>query len=105
MYQKVRPYMRGDFYPLFPHDPSEKTWYGYQFHRPDLDAGVAIIFRRAESPEPAREISLFGTNGQSRYELSNHDNGTTTVVNGQTPVRMEIPEAPGTAILFYKKAN
>jgi len=46
--------MIGDFYPLFPHLESEDVWFGCQFHRPDLEAGMALLFRREKCAEPAR---------------------------------------------------
>jgi hypothetical protein len=51
IYRKLRPYMVGDFYPLFPHSDSEEVWFGYQFDRPDLKAGAAILFRRGKSKD------------------------------------------------------
>lgn len=103
IYQKVRPYMMGDFYPLFPHDPGEAVWYGYQFHRPDLDAGMAIVFRRKDSPDESKEIILHGIDEKTKYEVVDQDSGAKTMLNGRSPIRIEIREKPGAIILFYSK--
>ena len=44
LYKRLRYLLSGDFYPLTP--CTFDAWIGYQFHRPDLDAGVALVFRR-----------------------------------------------------------
>jgi len=105
MYQKVRPYLMGDFYPLFPHDPSEKVWYGYQFHRSDLNAGTAVVFRRQESQDSIKEISLCATKEEVQYELLNHDSGAKTIIEGKSPIKIELRDKPGSAILFYHQID
>ncbi|NTW90662.1 MAG: DUF4139 domain-containing protein, partial [Erysipelotrichaceae bacterium] len=40
------------------HDASDKVWFGYQFHRSDLNAGMAILFRRKDCPDRAASIRL-----------------------------------------------
>jgi alpha-galactosidase len=99
--------MLGDFYPLFAHDASEKNWYGYQFHRPDLDAGVAIVFRRERNPDPARTIRPAGVNARSRYAVAFEGAGEQTVLMGKAlrALKVEIPEAPGSAVVYYRKEN
>ena len=60
IYRKLRPFMVGDFYPLFPHSDSEEAWFGYQFHRPDLNAGAAILFRREKSKDAKKPVAAPG---------------------------------------------
>jgi hypothetical protein len=36
----------GDFYALLPHTLSEGQWLASQYHRPDLDEGMVLAFRR-----------------------------------------------------------
>ncbi len=103
IYQQVRQLMMGDFYPLFPHDPGEAVWYGYQFHRPDLDAGMAVFFRRKDSPDEVKEIILHELDETTKYQLLDHDRGVKTIVAGNSPIGVEIQEKPGAVILFYSK--
>src|SRR5437763_1110194 len=42
----LRPFWLGDYYPLSPIDFNENAWCGWQFDRPDLQAGFALLFRR-----------------------------------------------------------
>ncbi len=105
--KKARPYMLGDFYPLFPHDASEEAWYGYQFHRPDLDAGVAMVFRREKNAQPVRAIRLAGVNQKSRYAVAVEDSGREALVTGKAlrALEVEIPEAPSSAVVYYRKVE
>ena len=102
--RRVRPFMIGDFYPLFPHIESESVWFGYQFHRPDLEAGMALLFRRKDCVEETtaemREIDP-----KAHYEVSFVDAGTTGTMMGAelTKLRVVVPQAPGSALVFYKK--
>ena len=45
-FKAVRHLFDGDFFPLTPYSPNPAYWLGWQFHRDDLDEGVAVIFRR-----------------------------------------------------------
>lgn len=105
--RRVRPFMIGDFYPLFPHLESEDVWFGYQFHRPDLEAGMALIFRREKCVEQAATAELRGLDPKARYEVSWVDAGTTETMTGAELawLRIAIPQAPGSALVFYKKVR
>ncbi len=105
VYRRVRPYMLGDFYPLFPHLESEEAWFGYQFHRPDLEAGMALIFRREKCVAEAETAGLRGIDPGARYEVTFEDAGTTQTMTGAELARLKltISQAPGSALVFYKK--
>jgi len=103
IYKKVRPFMMGDFYPLFPHDPSEKAWYGYQFHRQDLDAGIAIIFRRKDALESKNTIKLFGLDGGSYKVFFETLKQEDVIKNSELEVLID--QLPGSEIVFYQKGS
>lgn len=105
VYKKVRPYMLGDFHPLFPHDVSASVWYGYQFHRPDLDAGCAIVFRRPQCPNAQTTIELQGVKRRARYEVTFEDTSDARILSGDAlrAFAIVIPSAPGSAILYYRR--
>jgi len=107
VYGKGRPYMLGDFYPLFPHDASEQAWYGYQFHRPDLDAGMAVLFRREKSPDAARTIRLNGVDPSSSYEIVAEGSAEKRVEQGRAmaALKVEIASAPGSLLLYYRRVR
>ncbi len=104
IYRKLRPFMLGDFYPLFPHSPSEEAWFGYQFHRADQNAGVAILFRREKCKESKQTVALQGIKARRRYEVSFEDTpGKQTMTGAELlALPVEIASAPGSAILFYR---
>lgn len=106
IYHKVRPYMLGDFYPLFSHDASEKVWFGYQFHRADLGTGMAILFRREQADKTAT-VHLRGADPQKKYEVSFEDTPTTRQMSGGelSALSVEIDSAPGSAIVYYRPVH
>ena len=103
VYRKLRPFMVGDFYPLFPHSESDAAWFGYQFHRPDLNAGAVILFRREKSPDSSQQVPLRVIDPKSRYDLSFEDTPDRRTVPGSlmSALPVKIPAAPGSVILYY----
>ena len=59
-HKAIRHFYQGDFYPLTPYSHSEADWMAYQMHRPDIDAGLVVAFRRSECPD---EFARFKLNG------------------------------------------
>ncbi len=104
LYKKTRPYFLGDFYPLFPHDAAETVWYGYQFHRADLDAGMALIFRREQCADANAIIPLKGLVPEWKYELRTEDSPDTRIMTGRelAACRITAPAAPSAVIIYYK---
>ena len=105
-YKKLRPYMAGDFYPLFPHDESASQWYGYQFDNPDLKGGCAILFRREKCPEASRTIHLNGVDPGASYAITNLDAGTPATISGkdlsEKGLTVQIEDQPGAAVMIYR---
>ena len=104
IYRKLRPFMVGDFYPLFPHSESDAAWFGYQFHRPDLNAGVVILFRRDKSPDVTRQVRLHAIDPKRSYDIRFEDTPEQRTARGSamSALPVEIPAAPGSAIIYYK---
>jgi alpha-galactosidase len=67
---RLRPYFLGDHHLLLPLTAAEHDWCAYQFHRPDLGAGIALFFRRHDSPFPTMECVLRQIDPQARYEVT-----------------------------------
>jgi hypothetical protein len=107
IYGRVRPFMTGDYYPLFPHTADEDAWFGYQFHRPDLDAGMAMLFRREKCAEEAETAGLRDIDPKASYEVEFVDAGETRTMSGPelASLKVRIPEKPGSALISYKKAT
>ena len=104
IYRKLRPYMVGDFYPLFPHSESEEVWFGYQFHRPDRKSGVAVVFRREKSKEAKMAVPLRGIDPKRSYEVSFEDTPEKRLLPGSalSALPAEIPNAPGSVVIYYR---
>ncbi|HOE11968.1 MAG TPA: alpha-galactosidase [bacterium] len=67
--KELRKYWYGDFYPLTSGDPSPELWCGRQLHRPDLDAGIAMVFRRTESPYTGWMLRLQALDPKALYRV------------------------------------
>jgi len=68
-YRQVRDLLIGAWYPLLPYSRDLDRWMASQYHRPDLDEGMVLVFRRAESPYRTVELSLRALDESATYEL------------------------------------
>ena len=107
--KSVREFFTGDFHLLLPLTISYHDWCAYQFHRQDLDAGIALFFRRHKSPFPAMEMGLKGI-GQGQYDVSfsaGFEPAAPRRLSAKELARMTvtIPEAPGSLLLRYARAK
>lgn len=103
VYRKLRPYMLGDFHPLFPHRADANAWYGYQFNRPEQTDGFAIVFRRRSAPETA-SVKLRHLDPERVYVLTDLDKPAVTNLSGrelmETGLTIKLPPE-GAAIILY----
>ena len=60
-------YWYGDYYPLSPWSMAPNAWMAYQFHRPDLDEGIVLAFRRKDCPNGEFPVKLRGLNPERTY--------------------------------------
>jgi alpha-galactosidase len=104
LYKKVRPFILGDFYPLFPHSADESVWYGYQFHRPDLNAGFALVFRRKDSPYVRARLNIDGIEDEKEYIVTYEDINEEKTVSGRElrSFPVEIPSPGESTIVYYR---
>ena len=103
-FRQIRPLMSGDFYALTSHSTASDVWCGYQFHRPDLKCGTALLFRRAQSPHPSGRFKLHGLQPQSTYQVRWQDTGETVAVTGSELLSAGLKvklEPAASEILFY----
>ena len=69
-WRSIRAFFFGDFHLLLPPTVAYHDWCAWQLHRPDLDAGVAVIFRRHRSPFPTMEVGLKSVARDGQYDMS-----------------------------------
>jgi len=105
---RLRPFFLGDHHLLLPLTAAEHDWCAYQFHRPDLDAGIALFFRRHGSPFPTMECALKQIDPTVQYEV-------TTASAWRRPVPQLVPglelielsvtlsDQPSSQLLEYRK--
>ena len=107
--KELRPYWSGEFYPLIERiDADESNWCAWQFHRPDLDAGFAVLFRRSKSPFVSTDCALRGLDPAAEYEVifkETYDVKEKRVMSGAElrALRVEIGNAPGSVLVIYKR--
>jgi alpha-galactosidase len=106
----LRPYWLGDYYPLTPINFQQDTWCGWQFNRPDLNAGFAMFFRRPKSAQAGYEANLQGIDPKSSYDVSfaeTYDIRSTRVITGSelAHLHVDINQAPGSLLVRYRKTG
>jgi len=103
----LRPFYQGDFYPLLEINVDDRQWCGWQYDRPDLGSGFAMLFRRPKSPYAAVDIALRGLDAAAEYEVTfaeTYEVKTKKKVSGAelARLRVEIPSTPGSVLVTYK---
>ena len=107
-WRSIRPFFLGDFHLLLPLTVAYHDWCAWQFHREDLDAGVAVFLRRHRSPFPTMEVRLKRIDLDAEYEVSlspGYEEATRQIMLGNTLDRLivAIEEAPGSVLLRYQR--
>jgi alpha-galactosidase len=103
-YERLRPYLYGEYYPLSEYSPARDAWLAYQFHRPDLGEGMAIVFKRPRSALREAAYSLQGLEPAAQYEVRNLDTGEVRVLTGAAlaagGLTVRLDERPASSIAF-----
>jgi alpha-galactosidase len=109
-WKSVRPFFLGDFYLLLPLTVSYHDWCAWQLHREDMEAGVAVFFRRHRSPFPTMEVSMECVVPEAEYDVSlspAYDEAPRQRMSGEdlTAILITIPDAPGSLLLRYSRVR
>jgi alpha-galactosidase len=108
-YRRARPYWYGDFYPLMSCSLALDTWMAYQLHRPDLDEGVVIVFRRPDCPLTLASLELRGLTAGAKYEFEDVDSGMNWRADAdqlsKPGLEVGIAERRESRLLFYKRVD
>ncbi|MDD5706506.1 MAG: alpha-galactosidase [Kiritimatiellae bacterium] len=113
LFKRIRHLLRGDFYPLTPYGLST-PWLGYQFHRDDLDQGIALAFHRPFNrdeggpEEDTLVCRLRGLDPAKRYWVRSERNGKEEIRTGAElaeGLAVTIPERRGAEMLIYRAKN
>lgn len=104
----LRPLYQADFYPLLEINTSEHGWCAWQFDRPELGRGFAMVFRRAQSEYVTAEIALHGLDSKANYEViraETYEPGSGRTMSGMelAHLRITLDTAPGSLLITYRK--
>jgi alpha-galactosidase len=105
---EVRPYFSGNFYPLQNYSSGADAWCIWQFDRPDLKAGVVMVFRRQNSGVASLRPDLHAIDPQATYDVeirTGFEKVPVQSMSGHDLASLEIaiPAKPGSALVFYRK--
>lgn len=104
-FKRIRPIFYGDYYPLTPHDTSDKVWMAYQFHREDLKQGMVLAFRRHENDDESINLKLRGLDPKIKYDVTFEDTGIKQTLTGeslQAGINITIQDKPGSMLITYQ---
>jgi alpha-galactosidase len=108
-YNAVREYYYGDIYPLTDYSLWESDWLTYQMHRPDLDEGMVVAFRRLWCDDESQPFKLRGLNEDALYLLKNLDTGAEERLDGRKlmtdGLEVKIDQRPSSALITYSRAE
>jgi alpha-galactosidase len=106
-FRQVADYYLGDYYPLSPYSLENNVWMAWQFHCPDIGAGMVQAFRREKSMSESARLKLRGLAPNARYTVENIDICHPEEMSGSELMEkglvINIPDQPGAVIITYKK--
>jgi hypothetical protein len=130
-YRELRHLLVGAWYPILPYprdhakiaDPNadmwlwsgedfqryrngQVEWLGSQYHRPDLNEGMILVFRRADSPYKTVQVSLRGLDPEKTYELSFDSTKKKIKAKGSDLMKsfeITIPERHKSDLIHYRE--
>ena len=107
-FRALRPYFRGDFYPLTAYSTSDEAWTAFQWDRPEERDGIILAFRRPQAMNATITVGPHELAPESDYEVSFVDYGITLFKTGKelaAGLSIKIPEAPGSLLIKYRRVR
>lgn len=105
-----RPFWYGDYYPLTPCGTAPEEFVAYQFHRPDLDAGIVLAFRRRNAPTLGLIVAPCAIKPDVRYAVEFVDEArhqTTQTLTGKQILSdgldLRIPARGASLLIHYRR--
>jgi alpha-galactosidase len=98
----------GPWYPLLPYSRQDDTWMAVQFHRPDLDEGMILAWRRPQSSYVSVEVALHGLVPTATYELRSEGGRRLKRQSGAALMQqllLALPEKRSSELLRYRKVS
>jgi alpha-galactosidase len=106
--KRIRKYFYGDFYPLVESGADQSGWCVMQYHRPEQNDGMLMVFRRDQSPDTQnactchlRDIDPAAIYAVTQYREYQPEPTTSMAGADLQKLRFAINDAPGSVILEY----
>jgi len=84
-----------------------QAWVASQYHRPDLDEGMLLLFRRPGSPYATAQVRLRGLNPEGRYEMRDEVSGALETATGAELMEtyaVEIAPEHASRLILYRRS-
>jgi alpha-galactosidase len=106
--KRIRKYFSGNFYPLVEVSARPSDWCVMQYHRPEMNDGMLMAFRRQESPRGTCECRLREIDPAADYRVTlyhTYEPEKPLTMKGAAlqKLTLEIGESPGSVIMEYRK--
>ena len=106
IYLRVRHLLIGAWYPLLPYSREDSAWMASQYHRPDLQEGMILVFRHAKSPYRTADLALRGLDKDTEYVITYTTTAQEVLMKGTDMMRslpITIPEKHQSELILYRK--
>ncbi len=107
-YRAVRHLLVGAWYPLTPYSRDSARLLASQYHRPDLDEGMVLVFRRSACDDERIRIRLRGLARDGTYELHSERSGPAgrrDAAELATGFELHLPARPQSDLLTYRRVR
>ncbi len=103
-------YWYGDFYALTPVGNAPTEFVAWQLHRPDLDAGLVLAFRRAECKGERLKVAVAAVKADAKYNVEFINDARQKAMKTMTgaelsSLELAIDHKPGSLLVRYAPAR
>jgi len=108
-WRQMAPFYYADYYPLTSYSRDSKNWIAWQFHHPDTGEGIVQAFRRQDCQADVARLKMRALDEKAKYAVQTIDGKDRGEHLGLDLIKaglaVEIPAAPGAAVLRYRKVS
>lgn len=108
-WRQIAPFYYADYYPLTAYSRDPKNWLAWQFHNSETDEGVVQAFRRPNCQAAVARLKMRALDEKAKYAVQFIDGTDCGQHMGidliKAGLSVEIPGAPGAAVLRYRKVS
>jgi alpha-galactosidase len=102
-YRQVRRLLVGQWYPLTPYSRDSRQWLASQYHRPDLQEGMILAFRRLQCETHELRVALRGMDANADYELVADKTWSATGAQLMESVHVPLANKPRSGLITYRR--